>query len=510
MSLLPAKAPPPEQTGEKQNIACGHKLAGLRNSHPLAGAVRPQPSELVAMDRDVLVTAHNRLEDEDVVEPATSLEWDAARWLRVLAFAVIMVCTVGLQYTYGVMLVAFADAFPDAHHSLLVSIGSVSFGAMEASAVVSGTVIGRWSERATCILGGVVAGLGLLIGSFSTKAWHLVVTYGLVMGFGHSLSLFSGVVILNKIFTKRRSLAAGIGCTGGGLGTIIFSALLPHLLERFGVFWTLRILASVILVGCSISGLIMTKPFASTYRFDPPPAEGHARERERVCDGQVDDVEGGLRSKSSSGSRRCFTATRKDILSSWMDATRSLPIRLSLVGLILSATGLMMPIVTVVRFAEHHGWEGQKSTMLVSCLGIGSLSFRVPISLLADATGPRTILIGVLYLYGVLLLCAGGGLLVHLYGALVVYAVCWGGLLGSFMAIVAPMMAAIVRDDKHMVQATTMAFTCVGCGFMVGPAVAGGLFRDLDQALLFCGVCVIGGAGAVHMSVAADRRSPVS
>jgi len=51
-------------------------------------------------------------------------EWEMQRWLPVLGMFFIMICTVGLQYTFGIMLVAFTSALPSSSLSTLVSVGS--------------------------------------------------------------------------------------------------------------------------------------------------------------------------------------------------------------------------------------------------------------------------------------------------------------------------------------------------------------------------------------------------
>lgn len=404
-----------------------------------------------------------------------SHEWEAVRWARVLGLLSVMICTVGLQYAYGLLLVAFQAALPAASFAVLVSVGSLSNGVMELSAVATGAVMLRWGERRTCVCGGLLAGLGLLLSSFATRAWHLVVAHGLVVGFGNSLSLFPAVITLNKVFSRRRSLAAGIGCSGGGLGTLGFGVCIPRLLEGFGLAWTLRILAAIVAVLCCAAGLILTDPFPELHptRRD----QGH---------------------RNDGGSAVAGAAEGLSQSSHWWDATRSWKVRVCCAGLFVASCGLFTPIVTLVEFAVQNGWRLEDGSWLVGFVGVGGLTFRVPVSAAADLTGPRRAILAILYLDGILLACAGSGVLVDFFPVMIAYSVSFGGLLGCFLTITAPMMAALA-EDAHMTHVTTLAFTCVGSGFMAGPAVLVAVFpENLKHAVLSSGILVILGAAVVH------------
>jgi fucose permease len=107
-----------------------------------------------------------------------SMEWEARRWIRVLAFFAINVCTVGLQFSYASLLAHFEQAFSSESRSTLASVGAVSLGVMDLSAVISGLLITRLGARATCAFGGALAGVGLLLCSAASDIWGLIATYG--------------------------------------------------------------------------------------------------------------------------------------------------------------------------------------------------------------------------------------------------------------------------------------------------------------------------------------------
>ena len=123
-------------------------------------------------DKEPLTRAH------ELGSASAPSEWELSRWRRVLAVWSMMVLTVGLQFSFASTLEAFKQAFPSISVGALATVGSVSMGLMDVCAAISGLVILRFDERAACICGGVLAGLGLFLASFATEFWGLIATYG--------------------------------------------------------------------------------------------------------------------------------------------------------------------------------------------------------------------------------------------------------------------------------------------------------------------------------------------
>ena len=165
-------------------------------------------------------------------------------------------------------------------------------------------------------------------------------------------------------------------------------------------------------------------------------------------------------------------------------------------------------MVTIVKFAMQHGYDERQCARLIFWLGIGSLTFRVPLAYVADRTGPRAAVITSLYAFGAVVIAAGCSVGAHYYGVFVFYSINLGGFMGVTLALTPPMMAAMVPAEKSpgAVRETTLAFTLIGLAYMLS-SLAGLLFpSELNHAWLVCGVFVLLGAALVHLSTAADSR----
>lgn len=129
-----------------------------------------------------------------------------AAWLRVFAYALICICTLGVQYAfsplYALLLTELGS--PPAETAF---VGSLSTGLMDGLAIFSGMAVERWGYQRTCIVGALLCSGGLAAAAVSSELWQLYLTYGVMLGIGCSLSLFSGIVIMNRWFQRNLAVA---------------------------------------------------------------------------------------------------------------------------------------------------------------------------------------------------------------------------------------------------------------------------------------------------------------
>mmetsp|Transcript_14817 Transcript_14817/g.34462 ORF Transcript_14817/g.34462 Transcript_14817/m.34462 type:complete len:460 (-) Transcript_14817:103-1482(-) len=322
------------------------------------------------------------------------------------------------------------------------------------------------------------------------QVWHLLLTYGVLLGLGHSLSLFAGVVLLNKVFKKRRALASGIGSSGNGVGALVFGATLPPLISSIGVWAALRVLSGVTLFLTVVAASFMTVPgghggiitrVGDLWRY--------ATTRRNIAQGPSEDK--AERPKAPEPPRPV----------PWSEVLSNGKVVAAYCAVGIAAFGLWVPTVYLVQYAVDRGYEGQEATLLVSFIGIGGLTLRIPTTVCADTYGQRLVTSILLYIFSLLGICARW--LSQSYPGLVVMAIASGWLVGSFMSLLGPMMAEIV-EPRLMARSTTLAFTLLGIGFMSGPPIAGEIYEaagDLDIAFLVAGLQALAGAIILTTSI---------
>ncbi|KAF9210828.1 hypothetical protein BGZ59_008863 [Podila verticillata] len=112
------------------------------------------------------------------------------------------------------------------------------------------------SPPSIALIGTIGTSTTYLVG-FLSALWQLYLSQGLLFGIGASLVYFAAVSAPSHWFGKRRGLAMGIAASGSGLGGFFLAPLTQYLVDRVGVYWTLRVLALYSLVVCGGASMLM-------------------------------------------------------------------------------------------------------------------------------------------------------------------------------------------------------------------------------------------------------------
>ena len=96
---------------------------------------------------------------------------------------------------------------------------------------IVGGLVNKFGCRPVCIAGGIVACVSLVLSTFAPNVPLLMLTYGLMGGFGCGMIYLPSIVSVGYYFEKRRALATGIAVCGSGVGCFTFAPLANFLLE---------------------------------------------------------------------------------------------------------------------------------------------------------------------------------------------------------------------------------------------------------------------------------------
>jgi len=176
-------------------------------------------------------------------------------WVVVFASWIVHIIVLGLQYSFGIIYSALLkdEAFSGGSEGRSAAswVGSISVCLTLGFASFTGSLVQRFGERQVVIFGGILTLIGFISSSNVTDLRQLYGTYGVLIGIGFSCSFPPSVMIVNRYFKKKRSLATGIAVSGSGVGTFILGATTQALIEAFGWRKTMQILG--IMAGCGIT-----------------------------------------------------------------------------------------------------------------------------------------------------------------------------------------------------------------------------------------------------------------
>jgi MFS family permease len=140
----------------------------------------------------------------------------------------------GIAYTFGVYMNEFAKYYNEGpgkvawvgsllsgvyltagmtHFSVNNTFPLPSFYHHVIGPIVSG-LCNKFGCRAVCIAGSIIACCAFILSTFSVNVNMLMLTYGVMGGFGFGMIYLPAVVLCGLYFEKKRSLATGIAVCG--------------------------------------------------------------------------------------------------------------------------------------------------------------------------------------------------------------------------------------------------------------------------------------------------------
>ena len=105
----------------------------------------------------------------------------------------------------------------ESQKSLPYSVAAVVFSIMT---FVGARLLARYSPRLIVSVGGVMAGLGVIISSFSSSPWVFTIAFGVVLGSGLGFVYASaGPTAIKWFDSSKTGLISGIVVAGFGMGS---------------------------------------------------------------------------------------------------------------------------------------------------------------------------------------------------------------------------------------------------------------------------------------------------
>lgn len=119
------------------------------------------------------------------------------------------------------------------------------------SGLLTGPAIKATSPRTVHFIGSLLTGSGLILSSFTTSLWQLLLSYGVFVGLGLGLISSSTFIAVNSYFSLKRGRAVGLALAGTGLGQMLMPQIIGFLLNKYGFRG-----ATLIVGGLALHGVI--------------------------------------------------------------------------------------------------------------------------------------------------------------------------------------------------------------------------------------------------------------
>lgn len=279
-------------------------------------------------------------------------------WLVVLASFCCIFVLDGIGYSFGVFLEPLLEEIKEGRGLLSVA-GSMQIGVYGFSSPIVAKLVNRYGERKICSIGALISAVGLLLASFATGIWTLIVCYSIVCGVGFGLMYLPSIVIVSKHFLTKRSLATGIVLCAAGVGTFVIAPITQSMVEQWGWRGAMKGLALMCLA-CLICGLAMSP--GNKLEESSNGDVGGSVYRERV-------------------ERPCLSF----ILGNELASASALPVLVLLAtGDMLATLSIYIPFTHLPSAAVSRGISASNSALLVSAIGVTNTLGRLAAGWFSD------------------------------------------------------------------------------------------------------------------------------
>ncbi|XP_061529528.1 monocarboxylate transporter 1-like [Phycodurus eques] len=401
--------------------------------------------------------------------------------------------SIGFSYAFPKSITVFfkdIEVIFNATPSQVSWISSIMLAVMYAGGPISSIMVNRFGSRPIILLGGCLAGSGLVAASFCNTVAQLYFFIGVVGGLGLAFNLNPALTMIGKYFYKRRPIANGIAMAGSPVFLSTLAPLNSWLYDEYGWRGSFLILGGLLL-NCCVAGSLM-RPIGPKPR--PPEPDGGAAEAARP------------------------KKTALQTVNSFIDLTlfKHRGFLLYLMGNVIMFFGLFAPLVFLSNFAKSKDISKDKAAFLLSVLAFVDMFARPSMGLLANTKWVRP---RVQYFFAAAVLYNG---VCHVmaplssdYTGFVVYAIFFGFAFGWLSSVLFETLMDLVGAQRF--SSAVGLVTIVECGpVLLGPPLTGSFYnyyQHYNYTYISSGVILIvaslflfAGMGVNYRLVAREKK----
>jgi MFS family permease len=182
-------------------------------------------------------------------------------WVVVAVTFLTMLVTAAAMGAPGVLIVPLEKEFgwETSQISTALAIRLVLFGLMGPFAAA---LMNRFGVRRIIAAALVLIVAGMLASLAMTRIWHLILLWGIVVGFGTGLTaMVLGATVATRWFTERRGLVLGMLTASSATGQLLFLPLLAAMTDRLGWRAALVFVCSMLLLAAlAVLALMRDRP----------------------------------------------------------------------------------------------------------------------------------------------------------------------------------------------------------------------------------------------------------
>ncbi|KAG8003005.1 Monocarboxylate transporter 1 [Nibea albiflora] len=378
--------------------------------------------------------------------------------------------SIGFSYAFPKSITVFfkeIEVIFNATPSQVSWISSIMLAVMYAGGPISSILVNKFGSRPVMMVGGCLAGTGLISASFCNTVEQLYFFIGVVGGLGLAFNLNPALTMIGKYFYKRRPIANGIAMAGSPVFLSTLAPLNSWMYDTFGWRGSFLILGGL-LFNCCVAGSLM-RPIGPKPQAKPKRA-GSVQPQQKK--------------------------TALQTINSFIDLTlfKHRGFLLYLSGNVIMFLGLFAPLVFLSNYAKSKDISKDKAAFLLSVLAFVDMVARPSMGMLANTKWVRP---RVQYFFAAAVLYNG---VCHVlaplsvdYTGFVVYAIFFGFAFGWLSAVLFETLMDLVGAQRF--SSAVGLVTIVECGpVLLGPPLTGSFYsyyNNYDYTYISSGIILI-------------------
>ncbi|KAL8834869.1 MAG: hypothetical protein Q9176_007234 [Flavoplaca citrina] len=408
----------------------------------------------------------NLINHEGVAQQLKPSDGGIAAWKVLFAAFMFEAMMWGFSVSFGVFQ-NYYSKLPEFHNDRNITIiGTMASGVPYLGAPFMALVVRRYQRyRAHMIwIGWPICIIGLLASSFSRNVGALIVTQGLIYGFGFLMIYWPIISFINEWWIHRRGMAFGVITCAAGVSGIAMPFIIESLLERYGYKTTLRAIA----VGIAV----LTGPLIPFLKGRLPP------------------------SQTSVVTRQNWSFTRSPLF--WVYSMAN----------IAQGLGFFFPSLFLPSYATSIGLSARQGALLLALMSFAQVLGQFLFGLLSDRVNLNNLLLLSTLVAGIATFTAWG--FARDFAPLIVFALLFGFFAYGFNSLRARMGTAISEDPTVALATFSVYIVCQGFGNVLAGPISAGLLTDgvrkdgygvwrYKAMVLFTGGCMLISAASVGL-----------
>ncbi|XP_076845783.1 monocarboxylate transporter 1b [Brachyhypopomus gauderio] len=381
--------------------------------------------------------------------------------------------SIGFSYAFSKSITVFfkdIEVIFNATSSEVSWISSIMLAVMYGGGPISSILVNKYGSRTIMMLGGCLAGSGLIAASFCNSVGGLYLCVGVIGGLGLAFNLNPALTMIGKYFYKRRPIANGIAMAGSPVFLSTLGPLNSWLYDHFGWRGSFLILGGA-LFNCCVAGALM-RPIGPKPQpvIAPPKEDGRGEKKEKKP--LIQKVNRFL---------DLTLFTHRGFL-------------LYLLGNVIMFFGLFAPLIFLSNYAKSKEISKEKAAFLLSILAFTDMVARPSMGLVANTRWVRP---RIQYFFAASVLYNG---VCHLlaplsvdYVGFAVYAIFFGFAFGWLSSVLFETLMDLVGAQRF--SSAVGLVTIVECvPVLLGPPMLGKLndmYHDYKYTYMGCGIILL-------------------